>query len=357
MATIGHSLVGLSCGTVWRPQPATSRLRYAWPGLMVLMGHLVDIVEWCAILIAPGCFAAHFVTNSPAVTVAIVATVWLVLAVSCRRRPPWLYLSVAAAVFSHLLLDHPIVRRTLVDVYCGPTTEILPDLERSIAAEVWLYGWVFVCALLVQAGRSPACPRRGRILSVLLGVAAALAASTKMPAFWIPAYLLAVLHAGLILRRDLSIRFAWSVVPIIPILLLLGVELRARTLFREAEFLFDQREYARAAELFERAVAVPTRSSKAVVLVHLGHCRMHIGDLTGAEDAMLRACADRESGVWASYMLGAFYINNRTRGTSYFQPSKAVGLFAKVIQESDDATLRRYAQDRLDDINHRAADG
>jgi len=166
----------------------------------------------------------------------------------------------------------------------------------------------------------------------------------RWPAFWIPAYLLAVLHAGLILRRDLSIRFAWSVVPIIPILLLLGVELRARTLFREAEFLFDQREYARAAELFERAVAVPTRSSKAVVLVHLGHCRMHIGDLTGAEDAMLRACADRESGVWASYMLGAFYINNRTRGTSYFQPSKAVGLFAKVIQESDDATLRRYAE-------------
>lgn len=357
MATIGHSLVGLSCGSVWRPRPAASRLRYAWPGLMVLMGHLVDIVEWCAILVAPGYFAAHFVTNSPAVTAAIVVTVWLVLAVLCRRRTPWLYLLVAAAVFSHLLLDHPIVRRTLVDVYDGPTNEILPNLERAVAAEVWFYGCVLVCALLIRAGRSSACTRRGRTLTVLFGIAAALAASTKMPAFWIPAYFLAVLHVALVFRRDLSIRFAWSVVPIIPILLLLGFELRARSLFRAAEFELAQREYARAAELFEQALAVPTRSSKAVAFVHLGYCRQGLGDLAGAEDAMLRACADKESGDWASYMLGAFYINNRTRGTPYFQPDKAATILEGVLNDCPDAALRRYARDRLADIERLKAGG
>ena len=65
MATIGHTLIGLSLGSLSRAESRGQALRYIWPGLIVLMAHLVDIAEWVVILAAPAYFDQHFVTNSP----------------------------------------------------------------------------------------------------------------------------------------------------------------------------------------------------------------------------------------------------------------------------------------------------
>lgn len=347
VATIGHTLVGLSLsgvgngrtlgGTVWR---------YAWPGIMVLMAHLVDLVEWAVMLAAPTYFDEHFVTNSPLVTAGIVAGVWLAMYL-LRIRRVWPYVVVAVAVFSHLLLDHRAARVFLMDAFDITQGTEAPGLLESILAEAWLYGLLLVSVYLVRATRVRGCPRRGRVAAGVLAGVALIAAVSRITWLWMPAYALAGLHATLLLRSNLTSKYLWSLLPLIPLAGLLVVELWASHLFHQALTLQLQKDYAGAAAKYKQALDVPTRSKQVYNYVRCSQCLQQLGDLSGAEANLRYAARVCEQPYWAEFALANLYSSPQTRGTDFYRPEYALGRYRELLEGPYPARLKWYARREL----------
>ncbi len=348
MATIGHSLVGLSIGSLGPSEVRGRAFRYAWPGLIVLLAHLVDIAEWAVILVAPGYFDQHFVTNSPMVTAGLVAAVWLGLAIFVRLRRPWPYLLAALAVFSHLLLDHPLVRTVLADLHGPSSAEEMPGLADTISAELWLYGLVLVIVGLVRAARQKGCPPRGRTAAWVLGIIALITAATRVPALWMPAYGVAALHTSLLLRRELELRFLWSLVPLVPLAALLTVELWAGYLYQEARALQVNKDYAAAALMYEQALAVPARSQKLGAHVRLSQCQRELADFAASEATLLRAVKMCDRPDWPHCVLAGLYADSRAKRTPQFRPEEAARLLHEVVDGLSPARVKAHARRKLD---------
>src|SRR6266404_6662952 len=117
MATVGHTLVGLSFGGLSRSESRGGALRFVWPGFMILMSHLVDVLEWFTVVLFPGWASGHYLTHSPAGTAAFLAIICVGVLLFTRLRRPWPYLLIAAAMMSHLVLDAYWARRGLADAY------------------------------------------------------------------------------------------------------------------------------------------------------------------------------------------------------------------------------------------------
>jgi hypothetical protein len=353
MATIGHSLIGLSIGSIGRAEVRGRVLQHVWPGLIVLMAHLVDLAEWAVILVAPGYFDQHFVTNSPLVTAGLVAAVWIVIAFVTRLRRPWLYVLVALAIGSHLLLDHRLVRTALADLYGGSSEEEMPGLYAAVVAEVWLYGLVLVMVALARAARQHDCPPRGRAAAAVLGVVALVAAVTRVPGLWMPAYGVAALHALLLLRRDLELRLLWSLAPLVPLAALLTVELWAGHLYHEARALQVNKDYAAAAKAYRQALAVPARSQKLGAHVRVSQCQREMGDFAAAEATLLRAVKMCDRPDWPHCVLAGLYADSRAKHTPLYRPEEAARILREVVDGLSPAMVKAHARRKLDRLHRR----
>ncbi len=347
MATVGHTLVGLSLAGCSRAESRGGALRFVWPGLMVLLAHLLDVVEWGVILISPAYFDHKCVSNSVWLTTIVAGVACVGLAVFARLRKPWPYMLAVAAILSHAAMDHGLFREVLVDAYGYAQDDDLPGLGQSMAAEVWLCGLLLVGVLLIRASSERGCPRRGRAAAGVLAAAAILAAVARSPWLWVPAYGLAVVHALLLQRKHFNWRLAWSVVPLIPLLALLSVELWAGWLFHQGDVERGRREYAAAVEMFNRSAAVPTRSSKTAAYVRMSYCWRSLGDFRAAEKALLRAEAIREGGWVARYQLAMFYIDRRVSGTSFDRPELAAEMLQQIVDGDVPDHIKGYARRRL----------
>lgn len=349
MATIGHTLTGLAGAGLIR-LPPSSRLRWLWPGLMVLAAHLVDLVEWIALLLQPLRTDRHFVTNSPLITAGITAAVWIALAIFARVRSIWLYALVGAAIFSHLLLDHRLARYALHIGYdhAATTDEGGPRLLDSFTAEVWFYGLILVLVCLGRVIIRRDCPRRGRQAAWLLAVAATAAAATRNALLLGPAYGLALIHGGLLFRRGLDRRFLWSVVPLLPLVALLGFELSANRLARAAAAAWRQGDVSTAHRLCERALAVPTRSSQLSTRLLLSYCQRRVGDLADAEETLNHAEQVCEDPSWPQLARAALYLHGDSRGTDFDRPAAAARILRSLSDGPADPDVRLVARRRLD---------
>lgn len=347
MATIGHTLTGLSFGGLWHDTSQGRVLRYAWPGLMILMAHLVDVVEWVVILAAPGAVDRHFVTHSPLVTAGVVAGVWICIAVGTRTRLVWPYIVIGLVVFSHLLLDHRVVRTVLDDLYNGSPKSKMPDVFDTMLAEIWSYGLILVLVTLVQASRARHRPRRGRRACVVLGVLAVASAVTRWPALWVPVYTLSMLHAAILLWRRPQLRLAWSLVPLSPLVILLVFELWAAYLCNEANRLYSAEQPAAAAEVYRRALAVPARSQQLGARICLSTCQRRLGDHGGAEATLLHAVRVCERPYWAQWSLARIYSDPELRGSPLFRPAEAVRILREMAAGPCPASVKTAARKRL----------
>ncbi|HVP10004.1 MAG TPA: hypothetical protein VMV94_02330 [Phycisphaerae bacterium] len=353
MATVGHTFAGLSIGGLADAKSRGGALRNAWPGFMVLMGHLVDIVEWGIILAAPGYFDHHYLTNSPVLTAGIGAVVCLGLAIFARLRKPWPYLLVVLAIFSHLLLDDHLVRVTLADAYQGQAATESPSLYTSVLAEAWLYGLLFICVWLLQASRRADCPRSGRAAARVLVALAIFASITRNPAVWMPVYVLAGLHGLLMIRRDLRPKSLWNLVPVLPVFALLAVELWAGRLYEQARELDRQGAYPEAAAMYRRVIAAPTRSQNLAAYIWLSECQRRDKDYAAAEATLMRGLAITDQPWWARAWLGRLYAHSCLRGTAHYQPERARELLEQVINDRSPAEAKRYARFLLANIQDR----
>jgi hypothetical protein len=301
-----------------------------WTGLVILLAHLVDLVEWAVTLVVPSTRDNHFLTHSPMLAGGLVVLVWVVLRLGTKLRSLWGYLIVALAIYSHLALDHPLVRRLLADASGIMPRDELPRLRETMLAEIWLYGVVLVIALLFRASRQPGCRRWGRFACGVLGVMAVVAAATRQVALWAPTYFLALMHAALLLRRELTPRLAWSLLPLTPLFIFVGVEIAAKRLARQAEALQMQRNFAEAVDLYQRALDLPIRTAQVRTYVNLAQCYSALGHPGKAEDILLRGRAKSYGNPWADFWLARFYADTRLRGSPYFKPRRAAELFRQI---------------------------
>jgi len=319
-----------------------------WLGVMVLLAHLVDISEWIIILAAPEYFDQRFVTNSPLVTATLVGAVWIVMALGVRLRRPWPYALIALAVFSHLLLDWHPARIALVDTYHHSTEAQIPSRFEAVIAEIWLYGLLLVLVGLVQAARQRDCPTSGRAAAGILGALAIFAAISRSPFLWTPAYGLALLHTLLLFRREVNVRLLWSLVPLLPLIALLSVELWAGHIYKQAEALRKSKEYAAAITVYQRALAVPTRSQNLSAYLRLSRCQQRLGDFTAAEATLLHAIRVCDNPYWLHCRLAALYTDPDVQETPFFRPDEAGKILQDVIDSPCRAVIRNHARKKLE---------
>lgn len=353
MATVGHTLTGLSLGVGPNSRPSGKFIAAIWMGLLVLFAHLVDLIEWMLLLVAPRTFSAHTVTNSPWLVMGVLAGVLLFLA-ACRVRQPVLYAFAALAVLSHVLLDLRSIRLSLANVYGWSGNDGFPSLLETMASEFWLFGGLFALAALFHAARQRGVKRPARQLAAVLGVVAVVGAVIRHPIAWAPAYALCLLHALLLSRQRVKWSLAWNLVPLIPLFALVGIELYAWRLESHAASLLQSQDYQRAARAYQQALDIPTRSSRVSVHVNLSTCLFKIDDLDGAERQLLRVVDDVENPYWPRLMLAYLYVAPKTRGTSFHRPQESQRLLQSI---ADDPRSGRTGQIAHAQLQKWTADG
>lgn len=352
MASVGHSLVGLSFAGFSDRESRGGKLPYVWVGFMVLMGHLVDVVEWIVIVVAPSYFDRHFVTNSPMVTAGIAAFVCLLLFVVFRVRRILVYVLTVLAIFSHLLLDLPVVLAALGDIYFGSAdTSEMPSVTDLIPAELWAYGGVLLLVTLFNASRRKGVPRGGRLLSGVFAFLLVGTAVTRIPYLWGSVYALAGMHALLLYRRCWTWRVIWSLVPAAPLVVLLGFELWSVHLYHEATTLRHARQYAAAEATYRRMIDVPTRSPKELARVYLGDCLLNQGRFGEAEVELLNSIARTEHPDFGRIVLAAMYMSSKTENTEYHKLGDAVVLCEEILAGNARPHLKGIASRRLRELN------
>lgn len=325
-------------------------MRYVWPGFMILMGHLVDVIEWFTIILFPAWASGHYLTHSPRTTCAIVLLIWLGVFVLTRLRRPWPYLLIGVAVLSHLAMDARWGRRALAGLYgVVPGDEGYP-LAQTIVAEVWMYGLLFVLVLLGRAATEKVCPRPGRVAAGALAALAILAATSRIAFLWFPLYALAALHATLLLRRRIHGRMLWGLVPLIPLGVVMVAEIHSARMLHRAWNLLLEKDYRGSLAVYQQALRFPMRASPAMTYVHMAQCHDYLGELPEAERYFKKAVAVAEEPGWAQYWLAWFHANQNWKDTPYYRPQEAAAILEHLVRETNRPRVREVAAQLLANI-------
>lgn len=324
---------------------------------MVLMAHLVDVVEWFTVVLVPGWKNGHYLTHSPIYTAIMVGAVCGCIAIFAKVRRPSVFLLIALAVFSHLLLDWYGGRKALANAAgVVEETDIGKDgfpLRQMIVAEIWLYGLLLIEVLLWRAASDKRCPPLGRQAAGFLAAIAVIAAGTRIAFFWAPVYALCAAHAALVLRRDLSWRLAWGLVPLIPLGICLCGELYASRLVATAWDRMMAKEYREAISLYEQSLRFPARASRVSTYVNIGQCYEYMKEPLLAEATFMKAIRAGDTPNSGQYWLAWLYANQNWRGTSVYRPEEAAKLLRDLISSSIRPRVKQLSADLLADLERR----
>lgn len=354
MATIGHALVGLTLGEICPPKARDQKMPYVWFGLMVAAAFLVDFAEWIVLFFVPPDHDKHFFTHSPLYASLIAAGLVLVTALVTRMRSAWPYLLIILAVMSHLPLDLHEGRDLLASVY-GFDPRSADYLEGAVA-ESWLFGLIFVIVTLILAIRDPQANSKFTTASVILIALSLAAAGTRIAWIWAPIYALALLHASLLWRKKFDRRFAWSLVPLIPLLVVPITQGIAGYLTNRAIYLrTDKGDPMAALELNEYVLNFPSRKSFVTNYLEISRCYDTLGKPAESEAALKSAvkAANSYSVHRPRFFLALFYMNRIWKGTPYYQPDKAAQILRRILDESSDPDERTWATGALDKLRQR----
>jgi hypothetical protein len=351
MATIGHTLVGLTATTLSGRDARRWPSLAWWPGVLVLGAHALDVGEWLMTLAGVPVEHSHMLHHWPGATGCVLVGV-LLLRLLGRVRTLGPHVCCALAVYSHLLLDVYGVRHGISALYRQP------GLEQGAAAssldvwsEVWFYGFVLLVGLLASAVLRPQRSRLVWQAAILMMPVTAIAFCVhwmlpQTPAVWVLPYA-GIGVFGLWAGRFLPLRgrWLWNVVPALPVLALGAVELWAGLAEREGRQRVARGEYAGAAACFRRSLELPTRSDMCVRWWRLALAYEGLHDLPAAEKAY-RASADADlEWHWGKLNLADFYV--RWPGTPYYQPQAAERLWHEVAEGDEPAYARNAALARL----------
>ncbi len=326
---------------------------------MVLMAHLVDVVEWFTVVLVPGWKNGHYLTHSPIYTAIMVGVVCGCIAFFAKVRRPTVFLLIALAVFSHLLLDWYGGRKALANA-AGviEEAEIGKDgfpLRQMIVAEIWLYGLLLIEVLLWRAASDKRCPPLGRQAAGFLAAIAVIAAGTRLAAIWAPVYALCAAHAGLILRRDMTWRLAWGLVPLVPLGICLCGELYSSHLIATARDRMMAGEYHEAISRYERSLRFPARASRVSTYVNIGQCYEYMKEPLLAEATFMKAIRADDTPNSGQYWLAWLYANQNYVGTPIYRPDEAARILRELIDSTIRVRVKQLAVTLLADIERRGA--
>lgn len=353
MATIGHTLVGLSCAGLSREESRGHAMRYLWPGFMILMGHLVDVLEWFTIVLFPTWASGHYLTHSPLATCAFVVLICLGVLIITRLRKPWPYVLIAVAIVSHLALDALWGRRALADMYgVAPDDEGYP-LRQTIVAEVWLYGLLLLLVLLGRAATEKGCPRFGRAAAWVLAGLAILAAASRIAVVWFPIYALGFFHATILLRRRFHWGLLWGLVPLIPLGACVAAEIHSSNMLHRAWDRLLEKDYRGSLALYQQALCFPMRVSPSMAYVHIAQCHDYMGELPDAEKYFKKAADSSDESGWGHYWLAWFYAKRDWRDTPYYRPQEAARILEQLVHDTDRPRVKKVAGNLLADVKSR----
>ena len=331
MAVVGHGLVGLALGTCISAGARNHRLPYLWAGIMVLLAYAVDLAEWFAVIFDPDLIDRRFVTHSPVLVAGLAVAVCALLGIYCRLRRAWSYVLIAGVIFSHLLLDASQVRIGLAEWYSGRVFGFQKVSHSvSLPAELCVYGAPLVGTLLVRASFEKGCGRGARIVSWVLVVLAGVSAFTRHAVVWGPLYALSVLHAVIVLRRQLNIRLLWNALPLLPLLALGCTTWLAAHRLQQAKLLARQGLDQEAVRVYQTALDVPSRTGRDAIYLSMGISYAKLGDLSAAEWAYRKTLALSIRPGWPELVLADFYV--RHQGTSFYRPKQAVRLYGLLLE-------------------------
>ncbi|MBI5763813.1 MAG: tetratricopeptide repeat protein [Planctomycetes bacterium] len=333
------------------------RLPYVWIGLMVLMAHLVDVVEWFTVVLVPGWRNGHYLTHSPLYTGILAGIICAGVAIVAKVRRPFVFLLIVLTVLSHLLLDWYGGRKALADA-AGvlEETEIGKDgfpLRQMIVAEIWLFGLLLIEVLLWRAASDKRCPTLGRSTAGFLAAVAVIAAGTRIAAVWGLVYAICSAHAALLLRRDLTWRLAWGLVPLIPLGICLCGELYSSHLVATARDRMMAGEYRQAISLYERSLRFPARASRVSIFVNIGQCYEYMKEPLLAEATFLKAIHADDTPNAGQYWLAWLYANQNWRGTPMYRPDEAARLLRELINSSIRPRVKQLSVDLLAELERR----
>lgn len=333
MATIGHSLAGLTFAAAAPPRSTGQWSSGLWIGFVVVGAHLLDLVEWAACRVLGLSDDIRFLTESVAKTTLLAAAVCVIVRLTTQIRGLAFYSVLAASVFSHYVLDQYAVRWFVADAYRVGYPDGLPDRSLSIEAEVWLYGLPMVLVVLLRAACVSGVSRAGRLLSALLAMGALAAFATRSRWAWPPVYGLCLAHALVLGRRRLTRQMLWNIAPLLVMAPLLAIELWSGYLYHEARRQLLAGEYDAAIETYRRAIALPARRPTTQYLIKLGQVCRSANRLSEAEEAYERAHA-QEPHWWApAYHLAMFRSDPALRNSPCYRPDEAERLYRQILSK------------------------
>jgi hypothetical protein len=317
-----------------------------WIGLVILFAHLIDISEWMLLLLAPGRFSTHSVTNQPWLIITVTLCAFVLLG-GGRVKNPFLYLVAATSILSHVLLDLRSIRLLLANLYGWSGDQGFPTFREMFISEVWLFGLTFSLVVLFRSLREPRIKRPTKFIGAALAAIAAISALSRMPILWIPAYSLAVIHACLVMKWRPRPAHVWVMVPLAPLLALVVTEIYAGQLQSRGQELTQAKEYQAALEPLEGALRIATRSSKVGTRVYLSTCKYMLNDLPDAEHQLLQVIDDPENPYWPRLMLAYFYVAPKTKGTTLHRPEETRRLLESIANDPRAGQTSEIARGQL----------
>lgn len=346
MPQFAHGFAGLGIAAATIHAPRSAALRAGWPGTLLLLAYLPDLLDWALHLARTG--VPHGAMCSLPMTTLLCAATLLLLAGVLRERSVQVIAAALAALVSHLLLDlysggiplwwpfsAEFSGADLFDLEDLPFRERVP-VELTVSAPLLAFGLgagivrrqgppVFMLATGAALGAS-ICAVLGRHAWLSATAVACLAL------FW----LLAAQPGG----RAFSL---WNLAPAAPVLLLAGVQVHGWARVQLGLFAQARGDHAAAIAHYRSAAFLRPMGLDGVELYRVGRTYIEMGREEQAYRLFMQGLAEYPDRVL--FLDALVHLHLSPHDPQYYDPPEALRLARIVHDRATKPYYRRYAAD------------
>jgi hypothetical protein len=341
-----HGFAGLGLAAATIRAARTPALAKCWPGVLLLLAYLPDVLDWTLHLAKTG--VPHGAMCSLPMTALLSAATLLLLVGVLRERNVEVSIAALAALGSHLLLDLYSGGIPLwwpfSAAFSGADPFELEDLTFRERVPVELA----VAAPLLAFGLGAAIVRRpGRPL-LMLTTGAALGASICAVLgrhAWLAATAVACLALLWLLaarpgRRELSF---WNLAPAAPVLLLAGVQVHGWARVQLGLRSDARGDHAAAIAHYRWASLLRPMGLDGVELYRVGRTYIEMGREDEAHRLFMQGLAEYPDRLL--FLDALVHLHLSPHDPRYYDPLEALRLARIVHERATKAYYRQYAAD------------
>lgn len=349
MPQFAHGLVAIGAAVGAADAPRSPALCRCWPGTLLLLAYLPDVLDWLLHLAQAG--VPHSAMCSIPATTALSALCMAVLAFVFAERRAIVYVVALAVLWSHLVLDLTSggipLWWPLSSEFVGSDPFGVNDLSfrPRVPYEFALYGPLATAGALVAIARRP-----GRPLPMLLtGGAFGLSVCGALSGSFVLAAVSAIGLALLWLQSrkwTFTLPSAWNLVPAAPVLLLAAVQIHGWSSV-ELGLRAERRGDPEAAIAhYRRAVFLRPLGLDGIELYRVGRVYIRMGrhdEAAALFEEGLRRDSDR-----LLFLDAKVHLHLSADDPRYYNPREALRLARIVHERATKAYYKRYASDLVE---------